>query len=419
MILRQVDHLKHDFQEQADGDAGHIRIFANTTAVTEFMPDLLARYLAGHPGVTVDLQERLTRDIVRGVRDGTTDLGIVAGPVDAPELQAIHFSTDRLVLVTPNGHPLQDRAKVKLTEAVSHPFITMHEGSTLVAFLREQLEMAGQRLPQRIQLYSFDSICRMVQAGVGVGVIPDSAARRYGASQACAWSSWTNPGWCASASCCCATSTPCPARELIAQIQESRDESGDTARPDEAVRASAKPRAAAKTPAARTPAARTQAAETRAAETQAARPQAARSPQREGPAQVPVNAGGRFRRRRACLPGSRRCIPARAATGFPGRTAPAYCRWTRATPAWPPRTRRPAASVASISASVAASASSGTARQIRPQASACRALTDSPNNAAPIARAEPTNRGRNQVPPASGNRPILLKACTKRADSTA
>jgi DNA-binding transcriptional LysR family regulator len=181
VIMRQVDHLKHDFQEQADGDAGHIRIFANTTAVTEFMPDILAQFLAGHPGVTVDLQERLTRDIVRGVLDGTTDLGIVAGPVDAPELQTIHFSTDRLVLVVPNGHPLQDQDKVKLADAVRYPFITMHEGSTLVAFLRDQLERIGQRLPQRIQLYSFDSICRMVQAGVGVGVIPDSAARRYGA----------------------------------------------------------------------------------------------------------------------------------------------------------------------------------------------------------------------------------------------
>jgi DNA-binding transcriptional LysR family regulator len=181
VIMRQVDHLKHDFQEQADGDAGHIRIFANTTAVTEFMPDILAQFLAGHPGVTVDLQERLTRDIVRGVLDGTTDLGIVAGPVDAPELQAIHFSTDRLVLVVPNGHPLQDQEKIKLADAVRYPFITMHEGSTLVAFLRDQLERVGQRLPQRIQLYSFDSICRMVQAGVGIGVIPDSAARRYGA----------------------------------------------------------------------------------------------------------------------------------------------------------------------------------------------------------------------------------------------
>ncbi len=181
VIMRQVDHLKHDFQEQADGDAGHIRIFANTTAVTEFMPDILAQFLAGHPGVTVDLQERLTRDIVRGVLDGTTDLGIVAGPVDAPELQGIHFSTPRLGVVVAQGHPLQDQDKVKLADAVRYPFITMHEGSTLVAFLRDQLERIGQRLPQRIQLYSFDSICRMVQAGVGVGVIPDSAARRYGA----------------------------------------------------------------------------------------------------------------------------------------------------------------------------------------------------------------------------------------------
>ena len=180
---------------------------------------------------------------------------------------------------------MQDRAKVKLTEAVSHPFITMHEGSTLVAFLREQLEMAGQRLPQRIQLYSFDSICRMVQAGVGVGVIPDSAARRYGASQGLRVVELDEPWVVRERKLLLRDIDALPgcARELIAQIQESRDESGDTARPDEAVRASAKPRAAAKTPAARTPAARTQAAETRAAETQAARPQAARSPQREAP----------------------------------------------------------------------------------------------------------------------------------------
>lgn len=179
IILRQVDHLKNDFQEQAAGDSGHIRIFANTTAVTEFMPAILARFLAAHPGVTVDLQERLTRDIVRGVLDGSTDLGIVSGPIDAPELQTIHFSTDKLVLVAPQGHPLGGVARVKLTDAVQYPFITMHEGSTLVAFLREQVEQGGQRLMQRIQLYSFESICRMVEAGVGVGVIPDSAARRY------------------------------------------------------------------------------------------------------------------------------------------------------------------------------------------------------------------------------------------------
>ncbi|MCY1539551.1 hypothetical protein D9M68_751420 [compost metagenome] len=79
----------------------------------------------------------------------------------------------------------------------------------------------------------------------------------------------------------------------------------------------------------------------------------------------------------------------------------------------------PAASVAVTSASVSASAASGTTRQINPQDSACAALTASPNSAAPMARAEPTRRGRNQVPPASGSSPILLKAWMKRADSTA
>jgi DNA-binding transcriptional LysR family regulator len=178
VIMRQVDHLKHDFQEQADGDAGHIRIFANTTAVTEFMPDILAQFLSGHPGVTVDLQERLTRDIVRGVLDGTTDLGIVAGPVDAPELQAIHFSTDRLVLATPRGHRFARRRRIAFAETLDDDAIGMQQGSTLQTFLAGVTERLGKPMKLRIQLSSFDAMCRMIGAGVGIGIVPESAARR-------------------------------------------------------------------------------------------------------------------------------------------------------------------------------------------------------------------------------------------------
>ena len=80
LIMRQVDYLKSEFAEYGTDSAGHIRIFANTTAVTEFLPEVLAGFLAERPGVTVDLQERLSRDIVRGVLDGAADLGIIAGP---------------------------------------------------------------------------------------------------------------------------------------------------------------------------------------------------------------------------------------------------------------------------------------------------------------------------------------------------
>ena len=118
LVMRQVDYLKSEFTEYGADNAGHIRIFANTTAVTEFLPEILADFLAQRPGVTVDLQEKLTRDIVRGVLDGSTDMGIIAGPVKATGLQAIHFSTDRLLLAMPIGHPLAGEQKVTLQQAV-------------------------------------------------------------------------------------------------------------------------------------------------------------------------------------------------------------------------------------------------------------------------------------------------------------
>jgi DNA-binding transcriptional LysR family regulator len=179
LICRNVDDLKLEFQDNEKADVGHIRIFANTTAVTELLPRILAKYLSERPAVTVDLQERLTRDIVRGVIEGSTDVGIVAGPVDTPELQALHFSTDKLVLVVPEGHALAGRQSVSLEETACYPMIGTHEGSTLVAFLREQFEQGGKVLPLRIQLYSFESICQMIEAGVGIGVMPDSSAQRY------------------------------------------------------------------------------------------------------------------------------------------------------------------------------------------------------------------------------------------------
>lgn len=179
VIMRQVDYMKNEFNEYATEASGHIKIFANTTAATEFLPEMLAGFLAERPGVTVDLQERLSRDIVRGVMDGSTDMGIIAGPVKAEGLQVIHFSTDQLMLVTPLEHPLARRKKVKLAETLAYPHIGLHEGTTLLRFLNEQVALHGQTLNMRIKVYSFEAMCRMVEAGVGLAIVPESSARRH------------------------------------------------------------------------------------------------------------------------------------------------------------------------------------------------------------------------------------------------
>lgn len=178
-ILGQMEHLKSDLQRYGEGVQGNIRVFANTTAVTEFMPEVLARFLSEHPQVDVDLQERMTTEIIRGVLDGTTDLGIVSGPVDVDGVEKHHFSTDRLLLALAPDHPLAASATLRFEQVMEYDYIGLHSGSTLQTFIEDLMRKGRQRLHIRVQVSNFESVCRMVEAGVGVGIVPESAAHRH------------------------------------------------------------------------------------------------------------------------------------------------------------------------------------------------------------------------------------------------
>jgi len=178
-FMQQVEHLKSDMQQYNNGIKGYIRIFANTTAVTEFMPEILGKFLARHPQVNVALEERLNHDILRGIQEGTADIGIVAGPVQGDGLQILNFSTDRLVLATALEHPLAGSASLPFIQTLEYEHIGLHEGSTLHHFLSKIVAENGQRLKLRIQVRSFEAMCRMIETNVGIGILPRSAAQRH------------------------------------------------------------------------------------------------------------------------------------------------------------------------------------------------------------------------------------------------
>lgn len=178
LVLRQVENLQDECGVGSAG-TGHLRIFANTTAVTEFMPDILARFMAQRPNLTVDMVERITSDIVSGVLDGAAEIGIVAGPVPREGLQVIPFGMDKVVLVTSETHPLADREFVRYADVLDYPHIGLYEGSSMLAFARELAHHQGKPLRVRIQVRSFEAMCRMAEAGVGVALVPASAALRH------------------------------------------------------------------------------------------------------------------------------------------------------------------------------------------------------------------------------------------------
>ena len=177
-LLRQTEQLRGDLHEYARGLRGQVRVFANTTAVTDILPAVLPAFLQANPKVNVELQEMGNSEIARGVRDGRADLGIVSDRVDGFGLQAVHFATDRLVLVVPRGHRFARRRRIAFAETLEEDHVGMRAGSTLQGFLAEVTHALGRPLRLRVQLASFDAVCRMVAAGVGVGVVPASSAQR-------------------------------------------------------------------------------------------------------------------------------------------------------------------------------------------------------------------------------------------------
>src|SRR4029453_8409007 len=111
-ILRQAERLREDLGAYSGGLAGQIRGLSHTHPLTQFLPEPLSSFLAAHPQVSVDLQERLSDEIVGLIAEGVADLGIVAGTVDVGALQTYPFRSDRFVVVTAPGHPLAGRDRV-------------------------------------------------------------------------------------------------------------------------------------------------------------------------------------------------------------------------------------------------------------------------------------------------------------------
>lgn len=177
-MLAQAERLREDLGSFAGGLAGQIRVLSNTNALTEFLPEALGAFLAKHPQVSVDLEERLSDEIVGLIAEGVGDIGIVAGTVDTGLLETYPFRSDRFVLVVPTGHPLAKRDSLSFADVLGHDFVGLDRASALQRFLTDKAGRSGKPLRLRVQLRSFDAVCRMVEAGVGLGIVPQTTAQR-------------------------------------------------------------------------------------------------------------------------------------------------------------------------------------------------------------------------------------------------
>lgn len=176
-VLSDVDQLAAELSDYASGIFGVVRLWANTFAITQFLPLDIAAFVEANPGIRIELEEQNSSEIVLAVLDGRADIGIFADRTPTLGLHLINYREDRLDVVVPRGHALARRRALRFEEVIEYDFVSLSRGTSLAKRLQAETEALGRRLKLRIQVRSFDAMCQMVAAGMGVAVLPHDAVQ--------------------------------------------------------------------------------------------------------------------------------------------------------------------------------------------------------------------------------------------------
>ncbi|MGU3398790.1 LysR family transcriptional regulator [Brucellaceae bacterium D45D] len=219
IVLSQMSNMHAELIRHAKAMRGSIRLLANTAAISEHLPAPLARWMAINHQIDIDLKERESAEIARAVKSGFADIGILSDAVETQGLQLIPFATDRLVLITAPSHALASARPLSFNDVLAEQFVGLSAGA-LYDHIEAQAVRLGARLKIRTRLRSFEGLGEMVAAGVGVAILPETAARRLKRSMKIAVIRLSDPWTTRHLSLCMreGDELSTPARDLVSHL---------------------------------------------------------------------------------------------------------------------------------------------------------------------------------------------------------
>lgn len=226
-VFGVLSRMHDELAEHAKGVRGHVRIATNPSALIEFLPEQLMRFTTSYPGVRIELLELVSPEIVQSVRDGMSDIGILAASVAAEGLETLPYREDRLQAVMPADHRLAEARALHFHELLAYPQVGLKEGSSIQAILLKAAAEAGEAIDLRVRVSSFDALRRLVQAGLGIGVLPEACIRPYEGSMRLKGVRLLDP-WARRVLKVCVreiATLPVPARFFLSQVAAGVDSS--------------------------------------------------------------------------------------------------------------------------------------------------------------------------------------------------
>ena len=177
--LNNLNEIVIQMREYSNGRRGSVHVLANISAITQFLPGLINSFLDTYPLINVSLEEKPSLGIIQAIGDNFADIGIFTNLPHSVDIEVFPFREDRLVLIVPLLHPLANRTSVRFHETLDYQYIALRSGTHLNFQLIKAANDLGRSLRLRMEVSSYDSLCLMVQANLGIGIMPKGSALIY------------------------------------------------------------------------------------------------------------------------------------------------------------------------------------------------------------------------------------------------
>jgi DNA-binding transcriptional LysR family regulator len=178
-VVGEAEQLQATVRELRGQHRTTVCLAGTTVAISTFLPAALGEFLADHPQVDLQLEERTSRDILQAVQAREIEIGILDGNVATGDMISLPFRTDRLVMLVPSNHPLGERSAITMRDAFEFAFVCLPPERPMQHFIESRAVQSGRPLKVRVRAPSFDAIAQLVAQDAGIAMLPEAAASRF------------------------------------------------------------------------------------------------------------------------------------------------------------------------------------------------------------------------------------------------
>jgi len=180
-MLASAAQIERDMAAYATGTRGHVRMLVTASVMAESLADDVAAFLQNpaHRDIQVSMEERVSPDVVQGIRDGSASVGICWDAADLSGLATCGYRHDHLAVVAHASHPVAQLASVRFADVLDHEFVSMPALSAVQVLLARAAAVEGKLLTHRVLVSNFDAALRVVRANLAISVVPAEVAQPF------------------------------------------------------------------------------------------------------------------------------------------------------------------------------------------------------------------------------------------------